>query len=130
MNQHSIGNFGIYIQPILEAQLSYINLLNSNMQKYKISAFQVNYNHYTCTMTSDVNEYMTQFLIAQQDSEDDIYSSMCVWCCPSVSILCSSHCLLKSSHHFTLSIHINFVCHRFPFSAFLLLFPFSLLCSS
>lgn len=80
MNQHSIGNFGIYIQPILEAQLSYINLLNSNMQKYKISAFQVNYNHYTCTMASDVNEYMTQFLIAQQNSEDDIYSSMCVWC--------------------------------------------------
>lgn len=78
MNQHSIGNFGIYIQPILEAQLSYINLLNSNMQKYKISAFQVNYNHYTCTMASDVNEYMTQFLIAQQDSEM-IYTVVCVF---------------------------------------------------
>lgn len=115
MNQHSIGNFGRYIQPILKAQLSYINLLTSNMQKYKISAF-----FKSTTTTShpqwplmQINEYMTQFLIAQQDSEDERYIQLYVCLMLSfVSTLCSSsHCLLKSSHHFTLSIHINFVCH-------------------
>lgn len=58
MNQHSIGNFGRYIQPILKAQLSYINLLTSNMQKYNICIFQVNYNHYTSTMASDANKWI------------------------------------------------------------------------
>lgn len=97
-------------QPILEVQLSFTNLL-TNTQKYKISAFM------STTTTIHVHQLLMTIdswhcfsLHNRTPKIGNIYIYVYIYI--NVFMFCSLlHSLFKSSHHFTLSIHVNFVCH-------------------